>query len=441
MLLRKPLITFTLLIGLFASGGLSLIREGVYAAVVDPHAYFTSLIARRDHWKSFSLRPQAGAPIESPYYGNQLLRRGLGGYAASNNIILGTWITYDYAGDTDRRKQDAAKVVIPALSPDGVTGVGTLTSNITATTNPIRITDGGGPLYNARRAIKLDNEILTIVDPDGREGPLRDFDSTTGLAYVQRGTYGTTAAAHSAGAVARVSINTVPNAVRLPLGTSDGHSYLFTWDAYWTDSYLQSGLTNHKAFNFITDRIWLEPQANYGGGTGAGRIATFNKETDVAAFQVRLYNNLNGPVVWALDKQTYAGPQVTGNEPLSPQLATFTIKPNRWIRFWVLIDQRLNDYDNVDVWIADEVTDPIQTHRQLPVSASKGKINEFVLEFNTSTDLYVRGDTRNLIAYVRNFVALQDVRNPISLLERPIAGAVSEARTPAPPRNVRIVPR
>ena len=55
-----------LILGLSIVGG----RTG---AAEDPHAYFNALIARSDHWKSFSLRPTAGAPVNTPHYENQLL--------------------------------------------------------------------------------------------------------------------------------------------------------------------------------------------------------------------------------------------------------------------------------------------------------------------------------------------------------------------------------
>jgi hypothetical protein len=257
---------------------------------------------------------------------------------------------------------------------------------------------------------------------------------------VSRGAGGTTPALHRAGSAITLSTNTVPNALRLPLGTSDGHTYLFTWDAYWSDSYLKSGLTNHKAFNFISDGIWLEPDAAYNGGTGPARVAGFNKARDVAAFQIRSYNLLGGKSNYSENQsgaRGYLGPSASDNEPLSPQMASFTIEPNRWVRFWVLVNQRANDYDRVSVWIADENSEPVQTHNQVPVSVRNGTIEEFYVEFNTSTEQFVRGDTRDLVAYVRNFVALQDVSSPLTLLQRPTAGDIAGA--PPTPRNLRIV--
>ena len=74
--------------------------------------------------------------------------------------------------------------------------------------------------------------------------------------------------------------NTVPNNVELPLGTSDGHTYLFTWDAYWTDSYLNSGLTNHKTFNFISGGVWLEPGARYAADPSQSRSRPQESQPD-----------------------------------------------------------------------------------------------------------------------------------------------------------------
>src|SRR5688572_5349986 len=74
-------------------------------AATDPHAYFEALIARSDVFKAYSLRPVAGQPVTSPYYGNQLLQRRNGGYAGCNSCELA--IRYSPADDTDRNKQDA----------------------------------------------------------------------------------------------------------------------------------------------------------------------------------------------------------------------------------------------------------------------------------------------------------------------------------------------
>lgn len=421
--MRTALVTLTLLCGLFATGSLSVFERTASAAAADPHAYFDSLTRRNDVFRAYSLRPRTGQPRQHPYYENQLLRPRDGGYAACNSCDL--WITYNANGDVDPHRQDAAKVVIPAFYGTGTT---LLAAGPTASDATLIVTASNNNWRG--RSILVDREIMLV----------NSVETSTNTVGVTRGTAGTAAVAHKAGSVITINTNTVPNAVRLPLGTSDGHSYLFTWDAYWTDSYLRSGLTNHKAFNFISDGIWLEPDAAYNGGSGPAKVAGFNRSTDVAAFQIRSYNSLGGKANYR-DNQTlsrgYLGPAASDNEPLSPQLASFTIKPNRWVRFWVLINQRANDYDKVSVWVADENTEPVQTHDQVPVSVRNGTIEEFVIEFNTSTDEFVRGDTRDLVSYVRNFVALQDVSSPVTLLQRPIAGEIAGA--PSPPRNLRIV--
>jgi hypothetical protein len=74
------------------------------------HAYFDALVARPDHWRSYSLRdPQ------------QLDHPKNGGYAQSNSRAL--VVTYDPDHDTDPRRQDAAKVVVSS-------GVNSLTNQV-----------------------------------------------------------------------------------------------------------------------------------------------------------------------------------------------------------------------------------------------------------------------------------------------------------------------
>ena len=94
--------------------GVSMWTPPPTTAATDGNAYFDALVARGDHWKSFSLRPRAGQPVGSPYYEHQLDHPKDGGYANANSGDL--WVTYDPAHDADPNRQDAAKVVIPAFS-------------------------------------------------------------------------------------------------------------------------------------------------------------------------------------------------------------------------------------------------------------------------------------------------------------------------------------
>ena len=73
------------------------------AQTTSPHAYFDALVARADHWKSYSLRSAA-----------QLARPIDGGYADSNSNPL--MVTFAPNEDDDPHAQDAAKVVIPPFN-------------------------------------------------------------------------------------------------------------------------------------------------------------------------------------------------------------------------------------------------------------------------------------------------------------------------------------
>lgn len=79
------------------------IPQGAAPAATGPHAYFDRLVARPDHLVSYSLRNPA-----------QLSSRDDQGFAHSNKREL--MVSYDPSADSYRRKQDAAKIVIP---PDG----------------------------------------------------------------------------------------------------------------------------------------------------------------------------------------------------------------------------------------------------------------------------------------------------------------------------------
>src|SRR5690242_20220538 len=78
-------------------------QSGLMAAVAGEHDYFNSLTRRADVFKQYSLRDPA-----------QLASRQLGGYA-QGPADQSQWVTYNPNADTDRHRQDAAKVVVPAF--------------------------------------------------------------------------------------------------------------------------------------------------------------------------------------------------------------------------------------------------------------------------------------------------------------------------------------
>ena len=382
------------------------------AAGEDVHAYFDSLTRRADRWKSYSLRDPA-----------QLADKSRGGYGEGTGTAL-SGVTYNPAMDDDRHRQDAAKVVIAAWLADTP-----LVQPVSASATTLYL-DAYKPSYPKGRVIRVDNEAMTVTSW------LNESSIT-----VQRGTYSTAAASHAAGAIVSRSNNSLRPQVRLPLGTEDNHSYFFTWDSYWTDSYVGAGKFNHKAFQFSSgsqdgDSIFFEPDASY-NATGSSCW----RSGDVANFLVRSYNKMGGTADWMLTNGDALGPSATAQQPLGPR-ANFCFAPNQWVRFFVNLKQRTNDYDYVDMWMADERRDPIQVLFNVPISVrpsgrNPNSIQKFWLEFNTSSDDYFRADNRPLVAYVRNFVALRDVSDPRSLLIRPVPGAQA-VDGPSAPRNVRI---
>lgn len=399
------------------------------------HGLFEMAMSHPKKFWGYSLRPRAGVTSTSdPYYQDQLaIGTGKTGFRG---------VTYDPANDTDPNKRDGAKFTIPAFSAKvaGATPVSG-TPQFTTVTDPVtgKVTHPSipptplsadaldfyvpyGSITSAwyQRSVMIDDEIM---------GDILIHDTTTGHVSIQprdtkhpqagRGGWGTKAVAHEAGAQVRLSGNSISNAPHIPLPkTEDGHSYFFGWDACWTDSYIKSGLTNHKAFNFLSDGIWLEPDAVYSGGNDAIRSPLWNRETDVAAFSVRNYNILGGLEDYAQNNPTnvagrnYAGPNVKNNDYTLPILAKFIIKPNRTIRFFVLVEQTVG-YDLVTIWIGDK-DGIVKTHDRLQLSLRKDvgwRIDTWVTEFNTSTDNFTgrNGSPRDLIAYVWDAFGMKDL--------------------------------
>jgi hypothetical protein len=415
----------------------------VHAQTTDPQAYFNALLQRTEYWKSWSLRSAS-----------QLTWQSQGGViACSATGCPDQLITYSPSTDNDSHAQDAAKVRIPAfLQVPGGGGVlsKTLSSN------------SSDPDYNwvylktvtsgyIDRQMKIDNEILTI--PFYQPGTsLPAYDTANGRVYVQRGQFGTSPASHAAGALSLLSNNGIGQSqVYLPLGTDDGHSYLFTWDAYFTDSWLNNGLANLKTFNLTSPGFgvsqWAEVDTRFSDGSSVCTYSPFfTKGVDVGTIGMRTYNNIATPNGdWSSTdgnrlKGTYGA---TLNNPVCPIAQTFVIKPNRWIRYWVVVKQVANDYDPLDMWIADEVTAPVHVYVNVPKSLRTGGVREFWAEFNTSTNPFVRGSQRDFVTYIRNFVALRDVSYPEGLMVKPDGTATltnsSSTGAPKPPSNLRIV--
>ncbi len=152
---------------------------------------------------------------------------------------------------------DAAKVVIPAfLSPGFNT---TLASAMTA--SETHIVPSGWASYVIGRQVKIDSEIMVVTAYDADAVVPRGFQ-------VARAQYGTVAVPHAVGADLAIAANSLPNQLRPPLQTTDGHTYMFTWDALYTSSFLNTGLAGNKTFQFTSagEKIWLEVKTRMDGG-------------------------------------------------------------------------------------------------------------------------------------------------------------------------------
>src|SRR5688572_1264248 len=125
------------------------IRTFVASAAEGPHAYFNALVARSDHWKSYSLRSQA----QMVEYRHTPTRPMM--------------VTYDPANDHDLHRQDAAKVVINPFIDEAYAqlaapvSAGATEFALTASTVSMTST-----LANFR-SMKIGSEIVTVGRKSG----------------------------------------------------------------------------------------------------------------------------------------------------------------------------------------------------------------------------------------------------------------------------------
>jgi hypothetical protein len=369
------------------------------AAATDAHEYFNTLVKDPDHWKSYSLRSHAQM-VEHRHSGGRPM-----------------YVTYDPANDTYPRRQDAAKVTVPEFDPEVF---GQLAQPLAAGDTRVVLTATNAQMTARlanRRSLRIGGEVVTIVRGPG-EG------ITDQSVRVTRGQHGTSPQAHALGTSAYVSSNILINQLRLPIGTQDGSSYLFTWDAWYGPEFDfdNTGIGNYKTFLFGAPLYFFQVDTNFMDAPGS----------DIGLIGAR--GNRSGRT-WS---EAY-GPNVVSETPVAPQSGSFNIRPGTWTRYWVHIEQNASGYDPLTMWIADEDRDAVKVFDRLQFNVP-GTIERFTLEFNTSAnELLPRG---TLVAYVRNFVALRNPNDPTRILQRPGAGTplppIDDDR-PGAPRNLRIV--
>lgn len=390
------------------------------------HAYFDSLVARPDFFKGYSLRPKAGAPAGSIHDANQLNADNKGGLHAFDCDPA----TSDQAFRYDP-VMDAAKAAIPAFAQPGSCQGHPLTQPVAAATSGandvLKLTDVTGTYGPPnQRQLRLGDEVmkLRICTPEEGGDGARAYVEANNTVCVVRGQYGTEAAAHAAGEIPKLSVNQMSNYLALPLGTEDGHVYLLSWEGYWDESYLGIGTwdTGQKTFQVTGggNTKLFEPKLHFGGAGAEG----FDPAKHIAIVNARSYNSLNtGQLTWAETNGNTMGPRMTSHTDLLPRDGTFILKPKVWTRWWIRIDQRANDWDYFDMWVADEHTDPVLIYGQVPLSVNQGKTvhsaREFWFALGNSSTAYLRGDLRDLVAYFRNFAVNIDPPDVQALLVRP----------------------
>ena len=336
--------------------------------------YFNALVGRSDCYRSYSLRdPQ------------QLTYKSLGGYAQGAPPKALT-VTYDPAFD-------AAAVRVPCFVDNGYT----LAQPLSATGTQVWPSKFDSSHNIANYVIRIDDEILNIT---ARDATLTSF-------FVTRGYWGTPISAHAAGAVIFYSSTSldISSQIWCPMNSQDGHTYLTTWDVWYPKDMTKGlvGFGNWKQFQFRRNipspHIWFEVRSRF------DLAPTVN---DVGTIDFRGYTTL--------------GPNVTKDQPLAPQIHPFVLRPERWIRYTMLLDQRANDWDLISFWAADWEQGVVQLLDGIQMDTSDGvdppSVDSFQLEFNSGQRLTLKRP--DWIVHVKNVVMLKDVQDVTSVLVKPI---------------------
>lgn len=459
-------VVFTISGAASAGDALTIVTSTATGTIIDSeaptgdNAHFEAMIARPDYYVGYSLRPIAGRPKyylsgphvdkPDPYYGLQLERQNVGGYR--RNSIGFNETTYNPGADTHPQAQDATKTAIYPW-----TGNPVLKSDVDASSPVLHIQ---GTSFPNRKGMRCEDEAFSVrTARDGGADPVSDGDGGT-YVTVYRGFRGTTAAAHAAGAIVPSAKNSLSSSSRLdlPLGTYDGHTYLWEVDVFFTgDSeavtaaglgYINCGLSNNKFYQFeqtdVIDDRWLETQTRFNPST-AYMPPDYNPATDVCVITHRYYSGANITTTdWAtaqIGKADQARGYISGSQdplrfPSGLGLITnggYCVKAGVWTRFSWFLEQQANDWDYVTLWAADENRDPVRVYDRIRLSiapqVSGIGLRQWWIEMNTSEEGFVRSfdgspaDTPDLVTYHKNYVMLEDPgatpEDVESLLERP----------------------
>ncbi len=469
--------------------------------------FFNALIARPDVLRgpfkigtttytvprAWSFRPDPNiTDPTSPYWRDQLnpdnLTLPIGakkGYAASKSPAR--WGQRSYAAyqsnaatcttdgktfwntcDSNPERQDAMKVMFPPFVPTSTTA---LASAIDATTTSIPVTVPGGFGYN--QAFRVCNEVMVST---------RAHTTTETLISVSRGQFGTTAAPCGINSPIYKGTLDSPMHFDMPINTKPGtHNYLYTWDYYFASSFV--GLANdYKAIYMYSGspsfagNSWLLPEYLMGGARAEYRpagynetdyigVAAFRKTTGIPCFPTYCPNGLYSELPTGVNID-FAGPPVTVTGSFPQPSTPFGYKHNKWIRIFMEIEQRTDDWDYVTIWLTDEdpTTPVVKVWNRLPFALPDGKlaasdgtpdnIDRLDITWDTSANGVQRGPSCNLATYVigdyndpncvhtlyfKNFVVLEDPTDIDTLVQNKPGASTVIMPPPPPPTTTTLV--
>ena len=191
----------------------------------------------------------------------------------------------------------------------------------------------------------------------------------------------------------------------VPIGVSVG-SVLITWDHLWGREYLDA--------------------------LGDGRPHKFNHKQWVVAlpnerrfFEVKaFYERTDGSGAFPLGARSYGRlpPDYRMvNGTLAPAVTEFWATPDRWLRYWVLVEDIGETAPRCSLWCADEEHDAALLYERVPIANRLATtMTSLRCQFNSSQR---RSGGPDLVSYLRNVAVLRDVAfdGVKGLLARPTA--------------------
>lgn len=197
---------------------------------------------------------------------------------------------------------------------------------------------------------------------------------------------------------------------------------LFAVFEFWMGAeyaYELTGIGNYKHFNFQSrSRIWTEIKADFNEVAG--------RPGELAAVELRYYGSKsNGE--W--------GANVTHNNPVLPQLNTWTMRPETWTRYFVLFHPRpdlpatvtddgqsyTGHWWEFSQWACDVGRPITQIHDKklivpnYPAPSNATGWHELNIEYNTSSK-GKGAETPARVSYMRNVVFLKGITDVTPLL-------------------------